>query len=67
MFRSIKNFQIFYSVVLFIVVLMMHHLTTFKNSTKMIFQSQPYAIKHTHSLLQKDVLALRRNCNHLYL
>jgi hypothetical protein len=41
MFRSIKNFQIFYSVVLFIVVLMMHHLTTFKNSTKMIFNHNP--------------------------
>ena len=41
MFRSIEDFQIFYPVILFIVVLMVHHLTLFKNSTKMIFNHNP--------------------------
>lgn len=41
MLRSIKNFEVLYSIIIFIVVLMMHYLITIKNSTKMILHHNP--------------------------
>ena len=52
MLRSIKNFEVLYSIIIFIVVLMMHHLITIKNSTKMILHRNP--VKQNIPILRSE-------------